>query len=374
MESVATVPLLIIDDFGMRKLPHHRCRGSAGNHHAPLRTLQHASNFQPTRRRLGQLTRRCRGRQRHARSAAASWPRAKVRPPELANQGGSGNWPMTILNKFASCGSHVELDVMQSDCEGVIHLGSLRMGMWRSAARSQSTSAKIRGLQSPAKFKGTPAKPEFTAPTELPENHQSCRPRFAARLGREVSRIGDPRCAARSQLRWALHCCAMELWYGLQFKCCGGRRNGTTPQRYAIRNARYKRDPVYRLVVSHKQQLTHRGGLYRYGPTGTTRLRPKLYRWAPPDSCAPTQGAAACSAMAQTLIGQSERNHSGRRFCLTWGLCRVGDRRAARTHVSCLPSSNRTSAVSRSLVWFHHIRCGMWPSKLCGAQWATLLS
>jgi hypothetical protein len=31
-----------------------------------------------------------------------------------------------------------------------------------------------------------------------------------------------------------------------------------------------------------------------------------------------------------------------------WGLCRVGDRRAARTHVSCLPSSNWTCGFPAS--------------------------
>ena len=35
MQSVATVPLLIVDDFGMRKLPHT----AAGNRDAPLRTV-----------------------------------------------------------------------------------------------------------------------------------------------------------------------------------------------------------------------------------------------------------------------------------------------------------------------------------------------
>jgi len=36
MESLATVPLLIVDDFGMRKLPQNRRRGSAGDRDAPL--------------------------------------------------------------------------------------------------------------------------------------------------------------------------------------------------------------------------------------------------------------------------------------------------------------------------------------------------
>ena len=64
----------------------HRRRGSAGNHHAPLRAFQHAADFQPSRRGLGQTARRRRRRQRHARSPAASRPRAQVRPAQLAHQ------------------------------------------------------------------------------------------------------------------------------------------------------------------------------------------------------------------------------------------------------------------------------------------------
>jgi DNA replication protein DnaC len=37
LADLATVPLLIIDDLGMRKLP-HRCRGSARGRDAPIRT------------------------------------------------------------------------------------------------------------------------------------------------------------------------------------------------------------------------------------------------------------------------------------------------------------------------------------------------
>jgi DNA replication protein DnaC len=66
MESVATVPLLIVDDFGMRKLPHTAAEDLLEITHAPLRTLQHPAHFQPSRRGLGQAAgRRGRG-QRHA--------------------------------------------------------------------------------------------------------------------------------------------------------------------------------------------------------------------------------------------------------------------------------------------------------------------
>ena len=86
MESVATVPLLIIDDFGMRKLPPDRGRGSAGDHHAALRAREHAADFQPTRGGLGETAGRCGRRHRHARPHAASRTRAQVRPTQLAHQ------------------------------------------------------------------------------------------------------------------------------------------------------------------------------------------------------------------------------------------------------------------------------------------------
>jgi DNA replication protein DnaC len=49
MEMLSTVPLLIIDDLGMRKTAPHRRRGVAGNHHAPLRTSQLTYHFQQAR-------------------------------------------------------------------------------------------------------------------------------------------------------------------------------------------------------------------------------------------------------------------------------------------------------------------------------------
>ena len=54
MELLATVPLLILDDLGMRKLGHSG-RRAAGDRHAPLRTRQHPTDFQPPCGRLGKL-------------------------------------------------------------------------------------------------------------------------------------------------------------------------------------------------------------------------------------------------------------------------------------------------------------------------------
>jgi len=55
MESLTTVPLLIIDDFGMRKLPLTAAEDLLGDRHAPLRAHQYAVDIEPTRRRLGKL-------------------------------------------------------------------------------------------------------------------------------------------------------------------------------------------------------------------------------------------------------------------------------------------------------------------------------
>ena len=84
--DLATVPLLIIDDLGMRKLPAHRRRGPARAGHASLRARQHPLHLEPPRRGLGQAARRHRRRRRHARSPAPPRPRPQVRPSQLAHQ------------------------------------------------------------------------------------------------------------------------------------------------------------------------------------------------------------------------------------------------------------------------------------------------
>src|ERR1017187_9561317 len=72
MEFLVTVPLLILDDLGMRKLP--------------LRAGQHHADLQPPGGRLGQTAGRRGRRERHARPLTAPRPRAQVRPPKLAHQ------------------------------------------------------------------------------------------------------------------------------------------------------------------------------------------------------------------------------------------------------------------------------------------------
>ena len=50
VELLATVPQLIIDALGMRKLGPHSGRRAAGDRHAPLRTRPHVANLQPLMR------------------------------------------------------------------------------------------------------------------------------------------------------------------------------------------------------------------------------------------------------------------------------------------------------------------------------------
>ena len=50
LTELAAVPLLIIDDLGMRKLAAHRRRRSPGADHAPLRTRLHAADVESTSR------------------------------------------------------------------------------------------------------------------------------------------------------------------------------------------------------------------------------------------------------------------------------------------------------------------------------------
>ena len=88
MESVATVPLLIIDDFGMRKLPHTAAEDLL---EIIMRRYERFSTLLTSNRPVDDCgkfaRRRCRS-ERHARSAAAPRSRTQVRPTELAHQGG----------------------------------------------------------------------------------------------------------------------------------------------------------------------------------------------------------------------------------------------------------------------------------------------
>ena len=86
LAELATVPLLIIDDLGMRKLAAHGRRRSPRADHAALRARLHAPDVESARRRLGQAARRYRRGHGAARSAAASRARTQMRAAELAHQ------------------------------------------------------------------------------------------------------------------------------------------------------------------------------------------------------------------------------------------------------------------------------------------------
>jgi hypothetical protein len=84
MESVATVPLLIIDDFGMRKLP---LTAAEDLLEIVMRRYERASTLlTSTRRGLGKTTGRCGRGDRTAGPHTASWACAQMRPAQLAHQ------------------------------------------------------------------------------------------------------------------------------------------------------------------------------------------------------------------------------------------------------------------------------------------------
>ena len=86
LADLATVPLLIIDDLGMRKLPHTAAEDLL---ELIMRRYERASTLltsNPARRRLGQAARRHRGRHGAPRPAPPSRPRAQVRAAQLAHE------------------------------------------------------------------------------------------------------------------------------------------------------------------------------------------------------------------------------------------------------------------------------------------------
>ena len=82
METLTTVPLLIVDDFGVRKLPLTAARGPVGDHPAALRARQHAARVEPRRRRLGKDV----AAVTDAGSLSSPRPRPQVRPAKLAHK------------------------------------------------------------------------------------------------------------------------------------------------------------------------------------------------------------------------------------------------------------------------------------------------
>jgi hypothetical protein len=83
MEFLQTVPLLIIDDLGMRKLPLIAAEELL---EIIMRRYERASTMlTSTGRRLGPAARRCGCHQRYARPPAASRTRAEMRSAQLAH-------------------------------------------------------------------------------------------------------------------------------------------------------------------------------------------------------------------------------------------------------------------------------------------------
>ena len=83
MEALATVPLLIIDDLGMRKLPPTAAEELLEIVMRRYERTQYATDIDSAGRRLGKTTRRQRCCYRDAGPAAPSRPHPQMRPSEL---------------------------------------------------------------------------------------------------------------------------------------------------------------------------------------------------------------------------------------------------------------------------------------------------
>ena len=85
IESLVTVPLLIIDDLGMRKLSLTAAAKPLEN---IMRRYERASTMITSNHwwMTGGNCWATAQRYRHARSPAASWPRAEMRPTQLAHK------------------------------------------------------------------------------------------------------------------------------------------------------------------------------------------------------------------------------------------------------------------------------------------------
>ena len=80
------MPLLIIDDLGMRKLPHTAAEDLLELIMRRYERASHAAHLESPGRRLGQAARRHRRRHRAARPAAPPRARAEVRTAQLADE------------------------------------------------------------------------------------------------------------------------------------------------------------------------------------------------------------------------------------------------------------------------------------------------
>ena len=101
MESVATVPLLIIDDFGMRKLPHTAAEDLL---EIIMRRYERFSTLLTSNRPVedwGKLLGDVAAVSAMLDRLTASRSCAQVRSPELAHQSGCGGRPM---NPAQYCG------------------------------------------------------------------------------------------------------------------------------------------------------------------------------------------------------------------------------------------------------------------------------
>jgi hypothetical protein len=84
-ESISTVPLLIIDLFGLHKLPHPAAE-DVWKSSCAAANISACCLLPILPSRLGQTARQCRRGERHARSSAAARPGAQKRSPGVAQE------------------------------------------------------------------------------------------------------------------------------------------------------------------------------------------------------------------------------------------------------------------------------------------------
>jgi len=76
------------------------------------------------------------------------------------------------------------------------------------------------------------------------------------------------------------------------------------------------------------------------------------------DEKVPTLGPGPATLLGDHLADWISVEDSGIERCLTWGPCRVGDRRAARTHVSCslIEPDMRISRIRSPIIFVRRLR------------------
>ncbi len=107
MANLTIVPLLIIDDFGMRKLPLTAAEDLL-EIVAAVRASQHAAYVEPPRGGLGQASGGYGCDERDVGSSSSPWSRTQRRPAKLADKNGSGVdlWKWRVMENQTAVSHH----------------------------------------------------------------------------------------------------------------------------------------------------------------------------------------------------------------------------------------------------------------------------